>query len=211
MSALPQLLNGLKVTLQLFFLTIILSIPLGFFTSLLRLSKIKPISWFTGVYIWALRGSPLLLQVFFVYFALPLIGPGWLKFDNFTAALIAFVLNYSVYFAEIFRAGINSIDIGQYEAAKALGFTYPQTMTKIIIPQMVRLVLPPVSNETITLVKDTALVSIVALVDLMRATQLRVASTSSISPFFIAGAFYLVMTLILTVFFNKLEKRLCSY
>jgi polar amino acid transport system permease protein len=207
-QSIPVLMKGLIVTVQIFALTIVLSLPLGFLTALARISRFKPLGWLTATYIWILRGTPLLLQLIFVYFGLPYIG---ITFDSFTAAVIAFVLNYSVYFAEIFRAGIRSIDKGQYEASKALGLTSSQTMTKIIIPQMDRLVLPPVSNETITLVKDTAIVYYVTLVDLMRATQLRVMATSDITPFAIAGAIYLVMTLILTVFFSKLEKRLCLY
>jgi polar amino acid transport system permease protein len=149
-QSLQPLMKGLTVTIEVFALTIILSLPLGFLTALLRISRFKPLAWLTGVYIWVLRGTPLLLQLIFVYFGLPVIG---ITFDSFTAAIIAFVLNYSVYFAEIFRAGIKSIDKGQYEASKALGLTNAQTMTKIIIPQMVRLVLPPVSNETITQTK----------------------------------------------------------
>ncbi len=210
----PSVADGLVVTLQLFAVTLVLSIPLGYLIALMRRSKIMPVKWFASGYIWLLRGTPLLLQIFFVYFGLPYIKIGGFQFpalNNMVACIVAFTLNYAAYFGEIFRAGIESIDKGQYECAKALGFTGSQTMRKIIIPQMVRLVLPPVSNETITLVKDTALVSVVALNDIMRETQLKVSALSNVSPFIVAAVFYLVLTLILTVVFNHLEKRLCKY
>lgn len=204
-NTVPPIAEGLVVTLQVFAWTIVLSLPLGFVTALLRISRFAPLRAVTGAWIYVLRGTPLLLQVFFVYYALPAIG---VTFNNFVAAVIAFVLNYSVYFAEIFRAGIQSVDKGQYEAAKALGLNPIQTMFYVVIPQMVRLVLPPVGNETITLVKDTALVSIVALSDIMRVTKTRVASTGSVMPFLVAAIFYLALTFILSVFFTKLEKKL---
>ncbi len=210
----PSVLDGLVVTLELFAVTLVLSIPLGYLVALMRRSKFAPLKWFAGGYIWLLRGTPLLLQIFFVYFGLPYIKFGSFALpalNNMVACIIAFTLNYAAYFGEIFRAGIESIDKGQYECAKALGYTGAQTMRKIIIPQMVRLVLPPVSNETITLVKDTALVSVVALNDIMRETQLKVSALSNVSPFIVAAVFYLVLTLILTIVFNRLEKKLCNY
>ena len=206
--------GGMLVTGKIFLYTLVLSIPLGFLISLLRISKFKVFSALASVYIWELRGTPLLLQIFFVYYGLPYLNLFGLKLpslDNFTSAIIAFVLNYAAYFAEIFRAGIASIDKGQYEGAKALGYTYWQTMRRIIIPQMARVVLPPISNETITLVKDTSLVSVVALEDVMRLTNTRVSSTASVAPFGVAAVFYLLMTLILTVLFNKLDKRYNQY
>lgn len=211
---LPSVLQGLVVTLELFAVTLILSIPLGYLIALMRRSKILPLKWFAGGYTWLLRGTPLLLQIFFIYFGLPYIKIGNFQFpalNNMLACIIAFTLNYAAYFGEIFRAGIESIDKGQYECAKALGYTGSQTMRKIIIPQMVRLVLPPVSNETITLVKDTALVSVVALNDIMRETQLKVSALSNVSPFIVAAVFYLVLTFVLTVIFSRLEKKLCNY
>lgn len=231
----PVMLEGLKVTINLFWMTLLFSIPLGFFLALLRRSRIKPVNWLASAYIWLLRGTPLMLQLFFVYYGLPyfgqtfhlpeafdlqmsLFGMNWvwtiktsIVLPPFPAAVVAFTLNYAAYFAEIFRAGIASIDKGQYEGAKALGYSYPQTMRKIIIPQMVRLTLPPVSNETITLIKDTALVTAVSLVDLMRATQLRVAAMANITPFAVAAVFYLILTLIITMVFRGLERRLCKY
>ena len=149
------ILKGFKVTYGLFFSTLIFSLPLGLLVALARISRYRILQVVTGTYIWLLRGTPLLLQVFFVYFGLPALG---LTLNNMTAAILAFALNYAAYFAEIFRSGIQSINKGQYESADVLGLTYAQTMRRIIIPQMVKRVLPPVSNEVITLVKDTALV-----------------------------------------------------
>ncbi len=205
---LPALLKGLPVTLNLFAVTLVFSIPLGFFIALIRVSKVKILQMISAFYIWVIRGTPLLLQIFFIYFVLPTIG---IQLNNFLSAAVAFVLNYAAYFAEIFRSGIGAIDRGQYEGAKALGFTKRQTMGRIIIPQMVRIVLPPVSNETITLVKDTALVSIVSLADLMLTTKKMVNTLSNPMPFAVAAVFYLAMTFVLTVIFRALEKRLCTY
>jgi len=209
----PELLKGMKITLEIFGVTLLLAIPLGFLVSLLRISKIKAVQWLTAAYIWVLRGTPLMLQLFFVYYGLPYISIFGMKlaFDPLPATLIAFVLNYSAYFAEIFRSGIESIDRGQYEGAKALGLSSWQTMRTIIVPQMVRVVLPPVSNETITLVKDTALASTLALVEMMRAAQLKVSTTASAVPFLGAAVFYLLLTLVLTIIFSRLEKAVCKY
>ncbi len=205
---LPTLLEGLPVTLNLFFVTLIFSIPLGFLIALVRVSKIKVLQGIAGFYIWVIRGTPLLLQIFFIYFVLPTIG---IQLDNFFSAAVAFVLNYAAYFAEIYRSGIESMPVGQYEAARLLGYNKRQTMGKIIIPQMVRIVLPPVSNETITLVKDTALVSIVSLADLMLTTKKMVNTLASPMPYAVAAVFYLAMTFILTIVFRALEKKLCTY
>nr|WP_278292858.1 amino acid ABC transporter permease [Caldicoprobacter faecalis] len=182
--------------------------PLGVLLALARISKYKLLRDVVGAYIWLLRGTPLLLQVFFVYYGLPNFG---ITLENFPAACIAFVLNYAAYFAEIFRAGIQSIDKGQYEGAKVLGFTYWQTMWRIILPQTVRRVLPPVSNEAITLVKDTALVYAIGLGELLRATKIAVSRDAVTSPFVVAAVFYLVMTYVLTKVFDKLEQRYSIY
>lgn len=211
--SIPELLKGMKITLEIFGVTLLLAIPLGFLVSLLRISRVKAVQWITAAYIWILRGTPLMLQLFFVYYGLPYISVFGMKlaFDPLPATLIAFVLNYSAYFAEIFRSGIESIDKGQYEGAKALGLSSWQTMRTIIVPQMVRVVLPPVSNETITLVKDTALASTLALVEMMRAAQLKVSATASAVPFLGAAVFYLLLTLVLTIIFSRLEKAVCKY
>ncbi|HIV02506.1 MAG TPA: amino acid ABC transporter permease [Candidatus Aphodoplasma excrementigallinarum] len=197
--------DGLGVTLGLFALTLLFSIPLGLIISLGAISRFKPIAWLVKFYIWLLRGTPLLLQLLFVYFGLPLLFG--LNIDNFAAAVIAFVLNYAAYFAEIFRAGIQSIDKGQFEAAKALGLSSGQTMWRVVIPQTISRILPPVGNESITLVKDTSLVSIIALSDIMHQTRTIVMREASVAAFVVAAVFYLVMTFVLTKLFDYLEKR----
>jgi polar amino acid transport system permease protein len=200
--------EGVVITVELFVITLLLSLPLGLLLSLARISKLRPLSALVEVYIWLMRGTPLMLQLLFVYFALPGIG---ILLPDFGAALLAFALNYAAYFAEIFRAGIQSIEKGQYEAAKTLGMTYVQTMQRIIIPQMIRRVLPPVSNETITLVKDTSLVYILAMNDLLRAARTIVQREFDMTPFIVAGVFYLAMTFVLTWGFKKLEARYSKY
>ena len=150
----------------------------------------------------------LMLQLLFVYFALPMIG---IMLPDIAAALLAFTLNYAAYFAEIFRAGIQSVPRGQYEAAKTLGMTYPQTMRRIILPQVIRMVLPPVSNETINLVKDTSLIYILAMNDLLRVARTIVQREFDMTPFVVAAVFYLAMTAVLTWGFKKLEAHYGKY
>ncbi|NLB88382.1 MAG: amino acid ABC transporter permease, partial [Syntrophomonadaceae bacterium] len=168
LSLLPGMLQGTKVTLQLFFLTLIMALPLGIIFAIARLSKFKPLNIFMQFYIWIFRGTPLLLQLLFVYFGLTIVG---ITLDRFTAAVLAFVLNYAAYLAEIYRAGIQSIDKGQYEAADVLGLTRYQTMTKIILPQVFKRVLPPISNEVINLIKDTALIYAIGMSELLRVAK----------------------------------------
>lgn len=208
---LGPMMDGAHVTLQMFFITLVLSLPLGLLFSLVRMSKYRPISLFVEIYIWLMRGTPLMLQLLFVYYALPLIPYVGIKLPDFSAAILAFVFNYAAYFAEIFRGGIQSIERGQYEAGKVLGMTYMQTMRRIILPQMAKRVLPPISNETITLVKDTSLIYVLAMNDLLRTARNIVQREFDMTPFFIAALFYLGMTLALTWMFNKLEQRYAAY
>ncbi|MEG6584776.1 amino acid ABC transporter permease [Dendrosporobacter sp. 1207_IL3150] len=210
-AMLGPMMDGANVTLQMFFITLLLSLPLGLILALARLSKYKPLSFLVETYIWLMRGTPLMLQLLFVYYALPLIPYIGIKLPDFPAAVLAFVLNYAAYFAEIFRAGVQSIERGQYEAGKALGMTYIQTMKRIILPQMIKRVLPPVSNETITLVKDTSLIYVLAMNDLLRTARTIVQRDFDMTPFAVAAVFYLAMTLVLTWIFNKLEKRYAAY
>lgn len=210
-AMLEPMMAGAGLTLQIFFITLALSLPLGLLAALARLSSIKPLSFLVEIYIWLMRGTPLMLQLLFVYYALPLIPYIGVRLPDFPAALVAFVFNYAAYFAEIFRAGIQSIERGQYEASKALGMTYVQTMKRIILPQMIKRVLPPTSNETITLVKDTSLIYVLAMNDLLRTARAIVQRDFDMTPFIVAGIFYLAMTLVLTWFFNKLEKRYAAY
>ena len=164
-----------------------------------------------GGYIWLMRGTPLMLQLLFIYFALPFVPVVGVRLPDFPAAVVAFTLNYGAYFAEIFRAGIQSVDRGQYEGAKVLGLSYAQTMRRIVLPQMIRTILPPVSNETITLVKDTSLIYVLALNDLLRAARGIVQRDFTTTPFVVAAAFYLLMTLVLTWGFSRMEKRYAKF
>ena len=202
------MLEGTEITLTIFTITLVLALPIGLLAALARISRFKPLSLLMEFYIWLMRGTPLMLQLLFVYFALPMVG---IMLPDMAAALLAFTLNYAAYFAEIFRAGILSISKGQFEAAKSLGMTYPQTMRRIVIPQMIRYVLPPVSNETINLVKDTSLIYILAMNDLLRVARTIVQREFDMTPFVVAGVFYLAMTFVLTWVFKKLEAHYAKY
>ncbi|MFA6807359.1 MAG: amino acid ABC transporter permease [Eubacteriales bacterium] len=199
---------GSKITYLLFFSTLIFALPFGLMIALARLSNLPSLKALTSTYIWLLRGTPLLLQIFFIYFGLPVFG---INLDRMSTAIIAFSLNYAAYFAEIFRAGIQSIDKGQYECADVLGLTYLQTTKRIVIPQMIKRVLPPMGNEFINLVKDTALVYAIGLSEILRAAKIAVVRDFTITPFFIAAVFYLLTTLILTLFFRKMEQKYAYY
>ena len=205
------LLSGTAVTLQVFVITLLLSVPLGLCLALLRISRWRVVSGLVNGYIWLMRGTPLMLQMLFIYFALPFVPVIGVRLPDFPSAIVAFVLNYGAYFAEIFRAGILSIDRGQYEGARVLGMTYPQTMRRIVLPQVVKRILPPLSNETITLVKDTSLIYVLAMNDLLRAARGIVQRDFTTTPFVVAAAFYLLMTLVLTLGFAHLEKKYAVY
>lgn len=207
-TLMPSMIEGLIITLKVFTITLLFSIPLGILTALCRISSIKIINWLSGIYIWIMRGTPLLLQLVIIFFGLPLLG---INFDRFPAAILAFVLNYAAYFGEIFRAGINDVDKGQIEASEILGFSKSHTLTRIIIPQMFRKVLPAIANEVITLVKDTSLVYVVGLGELLRAGKIASNRDASLLPLFVAGAIYLIIIAILTIVFNKFEKKYNYY
>ncbi len=210
-SIIPQMLMGTVDTLRLFFITIVLAIPLGILLAFCRVSSFKLLRDVVAAYVYVLRGTPLMLQLLFVYFGLPFIPVIGIRLDDFPAAVLAFVLNYGAYFCEIFRAGIQAIPKGQYEAAKTLGMNYVQTMKRIILPQVFKIILPPVSNETITLVKDTSLIYVLAMNDLLRTTRNLVQRDFNIMPFVVAAVFYLVMSMVLTYGFNKLEKHFARW
>ena len=211
LSIIGPLAEGSLVTLKLFFITLSLALPLGLALALIRISNNRAASHAVNGYIWLMRGTPLMLQLLFVYYALPFLPVVGVRLPDFPAAILAFTLNYAAYFAEIFRAGIQSIDRGQYEGARVLGFSYGQTMRRIVLPQVVKRILPPMSNETIILVKDTSLIYVLALNDLLRAARGIVQRDFTITPFVVAAAFYLFMTLVLTWFFQRLEKRHAVY
>ena len=206
---LPFMLEGSVTTVQVFVLTLVLSLPLGLPIALGSNSRFKPLSFLCKIYVWIFRGTPLMLQLWFFYFFFPFnFG---IVLDAMATAVLTYVLNYAAYFAEIYRGGINSIDRGQYEAAHALGLSKKQTMFDIILPQTMKAILPPVVNEAITLVKDTALVSALAVIDLMKATNSAVNRTTSLTPFFYAAIIYLLMTFVLTLIAGRLEKYFSRY
>lgn len=203
------MLEGAKATILLFLIAIVASIPLGFLLTLAVNSTFKPLSWLANTYIYLMRGTPLLLQLLFFVFGLPLIPVigEFLVMDRFAAAALAFILNYAAYFAEIFRGGLLSIDKGQYEAAQVLGLNKWQTTTRIVIPQMIRIALPALANESVTLVKDTALLYAVAVPELLHFAQTAVNRDFTIVPFVVAGVIYLMITAVLTLVFKWLERR----
>ncbi len=205
---LPSMLKGLTVTLKLFFLTLMLALPLGVIMGMARISKFKPLKWFMEFYVWLFRGTPLLLQLLFMYFGLMTLG---ILLEREFAAYLAFVLNYSAYLAEIFRAGIQSIARGQYEAADVLGLNRFQTMKNIVMPQVFKRVLPPIGNEVINLVKDTALIYVLAISELSRVARTHVMRDDTFVPFIIAAIFYLIMTGTVQQFFKWLESRFDYY
>lgn len=208
LSLFPQLMSGIGVTLKLFLLTIVGSVPLGIIFAFFLSSKFAPLRWVMQVYIWLMRGTPLLLQLIFVFYGLPLIN---IVFERFDAALFAFVLNYAAYFAEIFRGGIQSIPQGQYEAAQVLRLNPIQTIHKIIIPQVTKITLPSVGNEVINLVKDTSLIYILGLSDVMRLGKIAMERDTTLVPLLGVAIVYLVMTGICTVVLRQLENRLDYY
>lgn len=206
---LPMLLNGTKLTIGLWCVTMLFAMPLGFLVSSCVRSKVKPLAWLMEVYIYIMRGTPLMLQLMFVYYGLPYIpklGP-YLTMGRFTAASVAFVLNYAAYFAEIFRGGFLAVPKGQYEACQVLGMNKLQAMTRVIVPQMFRVALPSITNETITLVKDTALAYVIALAELMHAAKAVVSRDVTPLAYVVAGAIYLVLVFLMTLVFKKLEER----
>lgn len=219
LKMLKAMLGGSLVSLEVFFLTLLFSIPLALPIAVGRMSKNKLLSGTTNVFLLIIRGTPLMLQLLVVYF-----GPGifirWLNgmgyevafaWNRFTAAIIALSINYSAYFAEIYRGGIESIPKGQYEAAKVLGFTPTQTFFKIVLPQVVKRIVPAMGNEVITLVKDTALVSVIGVAELLMVAKERQSALFSFTPLFIAGVFYFIMNWGVSAAFAKLEKKLSYY
>ena len=204
-----SMLSGTYVSLKVFFLTLLFSLPLGLVVSFGRMSKLKVINLPVKALMLVIRGTPLILQLIFIYFA-----PYYmfkLSYDRFTAAIIAFSINYACYFAEIYRGGIESIPKGQYEAAKMLGLTKAQTFFRIILPQVFKRILPASGNEVITLVKDTALAQTIGVAELFRAAQNAASREFSTMPIFIAGAFYFVMNWVVSFAFSKMEKSLSYY
>ncbi len=209
MEFLPFMLEGAVITVEIFAITIIVALPLGLPIALGSNSRIPPLSILCKIYVWIFRGTPLLLQLFFFYFFFPMVLG--IEISAFFTALLTYILNYAAYFAEIYRGGINSIDRGQYEAAHALGLSKRQTTIDIILPQTMKAILPPTVNETVNLVKDTALVSSLPVIELMKATNSAVNRMSDMTPFFFAAAIYLIMTFVLTIIAGRIEKYFSRY
>ncbi|MGI6686577.1 MAG: amino acid ABC transporter permease [Bacillota bacterium] len=207
-SKMPFIMEGLLFTGKLYFWTVLFAFPLSILVAILKVSGPAIIKRILGFYTWVFRGTPLLLQLYFAYFGLPLIG---ITLEPFTVALMTFVLSVAAYEAEIIRGGIISIDKGQYEAAKVLGLTYPQTMLRIIIPQTIRRVLPTTCSEAIILVKDTALVATIAVGDLLRNAKELVMMDFRISPFVVVFLIYLLISSLLVRIFAKLEEKYSIY
>ncbi len=203
----PSLLSGAKVTILLTLTAVSAGLILALFLALGKMSKSKVINKFCDAYIFFFRGTPLLMQLYFVYYGLPQIAPSLTINSRFLAAFIAFALNSAAYTAEIIRAAIESIDRGQFEASHALGMTYAQTMSLIIIPQSIRRLIPPVGNEFIMVLKDASLVSIIALSDITKVTRSISSSTASALVYIPAMILYLIITAIFTVIFNRAEKK----
>lgn len=203
------LLDGTKVSLRIFAITLIFAIPLGILVSALSISKNKIISKIIKLYILLMRGTPLLLQIICIYFA-----PYYLfkfSYNRFIAVIIAFTLNYAAYFGEIFRGGIESIPKGQWEVAFTLGFTKIKTFFIVILPQAIKRILPSISNEVITLVRDTSLAQIIGVTELFSLAQKQANFKSSILPLCVAGMVYLIISVVLTAIFNYIEKKLEYY
>ncbi len=203
------MLQSSLVSVEVFFLTILFSVPLGLPIAAARMSGFKPLSILANAFLLIIRGTPLMLQLIVVYF-----GPYYIfnfSWNRFTAAIIALSVNYACYFAEIYRGGIQSIPRGQYEAAKVLGYSKAQTFFKIVLPQVVKRIVPPMGNEVITLVKDTALVSVIGVVELLRTAQTHSSRLFSTTPVFIAGLFYFIMNWIVTAVFILIEKKMDYY
>lgn len=203
------MLEGTLTSLRIFFLTLIFSLPLGFVVAKGRMSRNWLLRSIVNLYIQIMRGTPLILQLIFVYFA-PFYVFG-VSYDRFTAVIIAYVVNYSAYFAEIYRSGLQSIEKGQYEASRVLGFSKAHTFFFIVLPQVIKRILPSLGNEVITLVKDTALAQTIGVAELFRVAQNASAREFSTVPIFVAGIFYFVMNFIVSKVFDLFEKKLSYY
>lgn len=206
-----DLIEGFGISLLIFIITLLLSLPLGLLITFGSTSKVKVIKYIFKSFVWVIRGTPLMLQVIVVFY-----GPGlWLDLSiknfRFTAVIVAFVINYACYFSEIYRGGIESISKGQYEAGYVLGMSKRQVFFKVILPQVVKRIIPSISNEVITLVKDTSLARVIAIVELIKVAEEVSRLTGALWPLLYTGLFYLIFSGLLTILFNKIEKKLDYY
>lgn len=205
-----QLLGGFKYTLLIFFITLIAAIPLGLPIALGSMSRFKPLRWISRAFVWVIRGTPLMLQIMVVFYVPGLVFGTPFR-SRIIAVIIAFIINYAAYFSEIYRGGIESIPAGQYEAGQVLGLTKPQTFFKVVLFQVVKRIMAPMSNEVITLVKDTSLANVIAVGELIMSAQNIVKVYVIIWPLFYTAIFYLIFCGVLTLLFNALEKKLNYY
>ena len=205
-----QLLGGFKYTLMIFFITLVAAIPLGLPIALGSMSRFKPLRWISRAFVWVIRGTPLMLQIMVVFYVPGLVFGTPFR-SRIIAVIIAFIINYAAYFSEIYRGGIESIPVGQYEAGQVLGLTKTQTFFKVVLFQVVKRIMAPMSNEVITLVKDTSLANVIAVGELIMSAQNIVKVYAIIWPLFYTAIFYLIFCGVLTLLFNALEKKLNYY
>lgn len=204
-----ELLKGFATTCEIFALTLVFALPLGLLIAFGAMSRLKFLKKIVRIFIWIIRGTPLMLQVIAVYYG-PALLFGWGLLPRFIAVIIAFIVNYACYFAEIFRGGIESISKGQYEAGQVLGMTKSQVFFKVILLQVVKRIVPPMSNEVITLVKDTSLARVIIVVEILKVAQ-DFSAKGLIYPIFYTGVFYLLFVGLLTILFGKIEKKLSYF
>ena len=205
-----QLLGGFKYTLLIFFITLVAAIPLGLPIALGSMSRFKPLRWISRAFVWVIRGTPLMLQIMVVFYVPGLVFGTPFR-SRIIAVIIAFIINYAAYFSEIYRGGIESIPVGQYEAGQVLGLTKTQTFFKVVLFQVVKRIMAPMSNEVITLVKDTSLANVIAVGELIMSAQNIVKVYAIIWTLFYTAIFYLIFCGVLTLLFNALEKKLNYY
>ena len=205
-----QLLGGFKYTLLIFFITLVAAIPLGLPIALGSMSRFKPLRWISRAFVWVIRGTPLMLQIMVVFYVPGLVFGTPFR-SRIIAVIIAFIINYAAYFSEIYRGGIESMPSGQYEAGQVLGLTKTQTFFKVVLFQVVKRIMAPMSNEVITLVKDTSLANVIAVGELIMSAQNIVKVYAIIWPLFYTAIFYLIFCGVLTLLFNALEKKLNYY
>ena len=205
-----QLSKGFLTTLMVFGVTLVCSLPLGLIITFGSMSKFPPIKWLTKTFVWIIRGTPLMLQIIIIFYGPGLLGLDF-KFDRLTAVLVSFVINYSCYFSEIYRGGIESIPKGQYEAGQVLGLTRRQIFFKIVLLQVIKRIIPPMSNEFITLVKDTSLARVISVYELIWAGEAFIKSKGILWPLLMTGLFYLVFSGLLTLLFGRIEKKLSYF
>ncbi|CAK1243503.1 ABC-type amino acid transport system [Fructobacillus fructosus] len=204
-SFIPGILSGLQMTVLVFLLTLIGSIPIGILVAIGMRSEYFVLRWIINAYIWIMRGTPLLLQLIFIYYGLSMVG---ITFSRFDAAIFAFIINYAAYLAEIFRGGLQAIPQGQLAAAQVLGLSKSQSFFRIVLPQVIKIIVPPFGNEVINLVKDTSLIYVIGLGDILRAGSIAASREVTLIPYLIVGVLYLLMTGFVTVLLRQSEKKL---